>query len=82
MEHEETSKLQALRKAAGLSQSQLATAAGVNVRTLQYYEQGAKDVNAARLSTLLKLCNALHCTLHDILTDPETLELLHTYTAQ
>ena len=33
-------KLQKLRQAAGLSQSQLAEAAGVNVRMYQKYEQG------------------------------------------
>ena len=37
-------KLQKLRQAAGLSQSQLAEAAGVNVRMYQKYEQGAKLV--------------------------------------
>ena len=34
---------------------------------------------AAKLATLLKLCNALHCGLRDILADPETLDLLAAY---
>lgn len=72
-------RLKALRAAAGLSQSQLAAAAGLNVRMIQYYEQGAKDLNAAKLQTLLKLCNALNCTLSGIITDPDTLELLAAY---
>ena len=33
--------LQKLRKAAGLSQSQLAALAGINVQVLQQYERGA-----------------------------------------
>lgn len=72
-------KLQAARKAAGMSQGQLAGAAGISVRVLQDYERGARDLNGARLSTLLKLCTALHCGLDAILTDPETLQLLRLY---
>lgn len=72
-------KLQAVRLAAGLSQSQLAAAAGLNVRMIQHYEQGVKDLNAAKLQTLLRLCNALNCRLPDIITDPDTLELLAAY---
>lgn len=74
--------LQRLRKEAGLSQSQLANAAGVNVQVLQQYERGSRDLNGAKLVTLLKLCNALECRLADILTDEETLELLKTYDRQ
>ena len=72
-------KLQAARKAAGLSQSQLAEAAEINVRTLQHYEQGSKDINTARLETILKICNALKCQISDILSDPEVLALLSVY---
>ena len=71
--------LQRLRQAAGLSQSQLASKAGVNTRMLQFYEQGSKDINNAKLSTLLKICAVLNCRLSDILTDKETLELLDKY---
>lgn len=74
-------KLQAKRKERGLSQSQLAAASGVNLRTLQKYEIGEKDLNGAKLSTLLRLCIALECRLIDILNDPETVRLLETYGA-
>ncbi len=74
--------LQRLRKEAGLSQSQLAKLAGLNVQVLQQYERGARDLNGAKLATLLKICNALECRLADILTDEETLELLKTYDRQ
>ena len=79
MDAKKNSKLQNARLAAGLSQSQLASAAGLNVRMLQYYEQGAKDLSGAKLATLLKLCLALNCTLADILPDGETTELLTRY---
>ena len=72
-------KLQAKRKERGLSQSQLAEASGVNVHTLQKYEIGEKDLNGAKLATLLRLCIALDCRLIDILNDPETVQLLETY---
>ena len=71
--------LQRLRKEAGLSQSQLAKKAGIRVQVLQQYEQGVRDLNGAKLATLLKLCNALECRLTDIVTDEETLELLKAY---
>ena len=73
------SKLQTKRLEAQMSQSQLAAAAGINGRMLQYYEQGAKDLSGAKLATLLKLCLALNCTLADILPDGETTELLTRY---
>lgn len=72
-------RLQQLRQEAGLSQSQLARIADVNVRVYQNYEQGARDISGARLSTLLKICRALDCKLSDIVTDDETKDLLNEY---
>lgn len=71
--------LKSIRESRGLSQSALANEAGVNVRVLQHYEQGFRDVNGAKLATLLRLCLALGCRLEEILTDEETLELLARY---
>lgn len=71
--------LQKLRQAAGLSQSQLAKAAGVSVRVYQNYEQGVRDISKAQLSTLLRICKALSCKLSDVVTDTETSELLAEY---
>ena len=76
-------QLQDVRKASGLSQSQLASAADVKPRMLQNYEQGKQaDINNAKLSTILKLCLALDCRLSDILDDPDTLDLLQKYEAR
>lgn len=73
-------KLQTVRIAAGLSQSQLSRQAGISVRMLQEYESRARDINGAKLATILKLCNTLNCRLDDILSDRETLEHLNLYT--
>lgn len=64
------------RVLAGLSQGQLAELSGVKVRMIQHYEQGTKDINGAKLSTLLSLCIPLKCSLSDIITDEDTLKLL------
>ncbi len=74
-------KLKAVRMEKGFSQFELASVAGINARMLQYYEQGVKDLNGAKLATLLKLCAALHCRLEDILQEGETLTLLRQYIA-
>lgn len=68
--------LQEKRTASGMSQGQLSKASGVNVRMIQFYEQGRKDINGARLGTLLQLSGALGCTVSDLLTDPALVELL------
>lgn len=68
-----------LRESKGITRSELAESTGLNVRTVEAYEQGRKDINGAKLKTLLKLCIALECSLEDILTDPETLEVLKEY---
>ena len=60
-------KLSETRKAAGLSQARLAEASGVNVRMIQYYEQEAKDINAAEARTVYKLAQALGCTMEELL---------------
>lgn len=62
--------LQKVRKNRNLSQTQLANKAKVNVRTLQYYEQGAKLIDNAKLDTILRLCMVLNCNIEDILEDP------------
>ena len=73
------SKLKTLRLEAGLSQKQLAEKAGCNLRMLQYYEQGIKNLDHARLDILLKYCLALDCNLVDLIEDPQYLALLNRY---
>jgi transcriptional regulator with XRE-family HTH domain len=60
-------KLQEKRKAKGLSQSQLAEASGVNIRTLQHYESGHRDISIASARTVLKLAKALDTTVEELI---------------
>lgn len=61
------SKLQDIRKEKGLSQSQLANLAGVSKRSLQEYEQGARDINKAKAIVVLALADALGVEVRDLL---------------
>lgn len=70
-------KLQDVRNAAGLSQSQLAKKAGVSFKTIQAYEQGHSDINKAKLITLVNLATALDCKLAEILEDEELIKSLN-----
>lgn len=59
--------LKQIRKASGLSQGQLAEESGINVRMIQHYEQGSKDINKASAITVHKLAKALDATVEDLL---------------
>lgn len=61
------SRLQFFRKEKGLSQSELAKKSGVNVRLIQHYEQGTKDINKAQVITVLQLAEALDVDINDII---------------
>lgn len=53
--------LKAMRMRNGLSQSQLAKASSVPLRTIQQYEQRRKDINRARAEYIIALASALGC---------------------
>lgn len=73
------SKLKIMRQAKGLSQSQLAEKANMNVRTLQHYEQGSKIFDHARIDTILRVCLALSCKFEDIIENQDYLDLIRRY---
>lgn len=60
-------KLQNQRKKSDYSQRELAEKTGVNIRTLQQYELGTKDINKASVHAVLALSNALGCKIEDII---------------
>lgn len=59
--------LKKIRESTDLSQSKLSEVSGVNVRMIQYYEQGYKDINAASVLTVYRLAQALNCTVEDLI---------------
>lgn len=64
--HTETN-LARLRKAKGFSQSQLAKASEVSIRSIQLYEQRQTDIGKAQHNHLRSLANVLGCKIEDIL---------------
>ena len=50
-----------------MSQRELAEASGVPLRTIQQYEQRAKDINKATASNLFALAQTLGCKAEDLL---------------
>ena len=55
------------RKLSSLSQKQLSVKAGVNIRTLQEYEAGTRDINKASGNTLISLSKVLNCKITDLI---------------
>lgn len=56
-----------LRKNIGLSQSQLAMAANISVRSIQLYEQRQTDINKAQHNHLKAISMVLGCEIDDLL---------------
>lgn len=55
------------RLRSGLSQSQLAELSSVPLRTIQQYEQRQKNINSAKLETVVALAKALSCQATDLM---------------
>lgn len=62
--------LKSIRKARGLTQDGLATAAGVSLRMIQLYEQRQNNLDVASAATLVRLSRALGCSMEDLLEEP------------
>lgn len=62
-------KLLAIRKRQGLTQAEVAEAAGLSDRTYADIERGTVNM---RMETILKICNVLHVTPDEILTEDRT----------
>lgn len=62
-----SNNLKDLRTKTGLTQAQLAEKSGINIRMIQYYENGFKDLNKAAFVTGLRIAEALECDPRDLL---------------
>ena len=63
------SRLKFYREEKGLSQSQLAKKSGVSIRLIQAFECGSRDINNAKVVTVLQLAEALECDIYNIIND-------------
>ena len=61
--------LKSLRRAAGLTQEQLAAASGVKFSALQKLEYGVNSLAGARADTVLRLSQALGVAMEELLAD-------------
>jgi transcriptional regulator with XRE-family HTH domain len=57
-------QIAALREQAGLTQRELAQLVGVTETTIANWERGRSGLDW--IDRFIKLCNALHCNLHDL----------------
>lgn len=67
---ETATHLAKLRAKAGLTQTQLSYLSGVSLRSIQQYEQRAKNINRAQSRSVLALAKTLGCAMEDLL-EPE-----------
>lgn len=61
------SNLKRIREDQNISQGKLSEISGVNIRMIQHYEQGVKDINKAQGITLHKIAQALKCNIEELL---------------
>lgn len=62
-------KLLAIRKRAGMTQAEVAEAAGLSDRTYADIERGSVNM---RIETVLQVCQVFHITPDEILTDTDS----------
>lgn len=61
------SKLKLERERRNLTQQELSDRTGINLRTIQAYEQGYKDINKAQVGKVKKIAEILRCDICDII---------------
>ena len=62
-------KLLSIRKRMGMTQTEVAEAAGLSDRTYADIERGSVNM---RTETILRICNVLHITPNEVLTEEST----------
>lgn len=63
------SKLKDKRNEKGYTQSQLSELSGIKFQVIQQYETGYRNIDGAKLETLLKLAATLDCPVSNLLED-------------
>lgn len=67
-------KLKYIRKKKGMTRKELSEKSGINIRTIEGYEQGNRDIEMAYIDTLLSLSISLECKISDLLENKNTIE--------
>lgn len=62
--------LKKIRQNRGVSQAELSRISGVNLRSIQLYEQKVNDIDKAQAKAVYKLSRALGCDVEDLLENP------------
>ena len=61
--------LEAARVEAGFTRKKLAELTGINIRTIEAYEQGKNNINMAAVETVRTLARALNVPIEKILNE-------------
>jgi len=72
---DQRNRIKELRLERQMTQVQLAQKAGLNIRTIQKFENGERSLYTTLFSTVLKIAEALNVTVYDLLdkrTDEQT----------
>ena len=64
-------KLQDIRKRSGLSQSELSHRSGVQLRTIQEYENGRRQIDNAHVDTLISIAEVLEVPFNELMEDAQ-----------
>lgn len=59
--------LKRMRTTCGLTQAELAKRAGVNLRSIQMYEQRNKNINKASADTIYRIAKTLGCSMEELI---------------
>lgn len=63
--------LKTLRELKGMSRKELAELTGISFRSIQDYEQGHKQLSSAKAETLMKMGQALECSIEALLSEED-----------
>lgn len=61
------SNLKRIRVSMGLTQTELASLSGINVKSIASYEQAPKKINKASVETIYNIADSLGCNMEDII---------------
>lgn len=63
--------LQEIRKNKGITQKELSEETKIKLRTIQSYEQNEKNIDNAKIETLIKLSIVLNCRISELFNNED-----------